>query len=74
MKLFLYDEKHHQVYDMIDLGELSNKEIILLQKVAYFLGKNAITDRYKSLVVADSYTQTYPEDESEIEWDGAVVM
>lgn len=68
MKLYLYDEKHEQVFGELDLGKLSKDEAVLLDKVIDFLGSMGITSRYKRLVVSESYKY-----DSEGDWgDGCI--
>jgi hypothetical protein len=58
MKLFLYDEKHEQVIDEL---ELETKEIETVEKVIKFLNKNYLTNRYKQLLIAEKYTTVMDE-------------
>jgi hypothetical protein len=53
MKLFLYDGKHEQVIDEL---ELETKEIETVEKVIKFLNKNYLTNRYEQLLIAEKYT------------------
>lgn len=55
MRLFLYDAKHDQVNDDIDLESLSGSDIETLAKVFRFLRANGVLTRYHSVVVADSW-------------------
>jgi hypothetical protein len=56
MKLFIYDEKHERVNGELDLGDISDTENQLLEKVIAFLDKENITDRYGSLELANGYS------------------
>jgi hypothetical protein len=58
MKLFLYDGKHEQVIDEL---ELETKEIETVEKVIKFLNKNYLTNRYKQLLIAEKYTTVMDE-------------
>ena len=62
MKLFLYDRKHENIRDEIDIGE--NPPIELLSKILEMLHKNGVTTRYKDLVIAQGYKRMYVEDQS----------
>lgn len=69
MKLFIHDEKHEQINGSLELGNLSVESLALLEKIVEFLDSEGITDRYKRLVFADGYKQTYPDGESLIEFE-----
>jgi hypothetical protein len=58
MKLFLYDGKHEQVIDEL---ELETKEIETVEKVIKFLNKNYLTNRYEQLLIAEKYTTVMDE-------------
>lgn len=62
MKLFLYDEKHENVIDELDLGKLNYKQEMFANDIIKFLEINNITSRYKDLVLAEKYQVTYDED------------
>lgn len=68
MKLFIYDQKHEQVHGELDLGELDDKQVVLLETVVKFLDEQKITDRYKTLTIAESFKINYDDGESEIEF------
>lgn len=69
MKLFNYDAKHDCVHGALDLGELNNKEQELLANIISFLRDQGITNRYRSLVVAQGYL-TEEDGESHINFIG----
>ena len=71
MKLFLYDQKHEQIHGEIDLGKIDDKQAVLLEKVIKFLDGQRITNRYKTLIVAESFKITYEDGEPEIEFSCA---
>lgn len=54
MKLFLYDEKHDQILDYIDVEDDTQT-----LRIIDFLDKNKVTNRYNKLVFAHSYEQKY---------------
>lgn len=67
MKLFYYDTKHEQVIAQKDMGDLSEKEINLVDEVLEFLSENDITDgRYKNLVLANNIETMYDDGEPEL--------
>lgn len=72
MKLFLYDEKHEQVNSYLDLGTLSEREVELLDQVTVWLEREGVLNRYKNLVIAESYKQTYEDGESQIQFELSV--
>lgn len=55
MKLFAYDEKHESVNQYVDLGELTNDQIKLVDKIINSLEALGFSDRYRRLVLAESY-------------------
>lgn len=57
MKLFLYDDKHDHVFGELDLGVVSPETNELIEKIISFLEENGITDRYKNIVLGQSYTR-----------------
>ena len=63
MKLFNYDEKHQRVNAELDLGELSLKELELINKIIDFIDERGITNRYNTLELADSWN--YVRDEGD---------
>ncbi len=65
MKLFLFDRKHQQVHASLDLGDA---DLEAVHQVIDFLDAQGITNRYKSLVVADGYKVEYEEGEPEVEF------
>ena len=59
MQLFIYDEKHEQVPGAIDLGNLTQHEEAIVQKIIAFLDSKQITDRYKRLILANRYRLSF---------------
>lgn len=55
MNLYIHDEKHEQIVGELNLGEITEKEKEIIRKICDFLEEKAITNRYKSLVLAESY-------------------
>lgn len=50
MRLFHYDIKHVRLNGVIDLGNLSEREIALINKVIGFVAEQGLTDgRYRNL-------------------------
>ena len=70
MKLFLYDDKHQQVNSYLDLGSLGEREVGMLEQITAWLEREGVLNRYKNVVVAESYKQTYDDGESQIEFEG----
>lgn len=68
MTLFIYDSKHENVGDGLDLGELSPETEKLLDRVIDWLDKKQVTNRYNSLVLAHTYNVSYPDGEKQIEF------
>jgi hypothetical protein len=64
MNLYLYDDMNQQVIDEIQINNLDEA-----QRIIRFLNKNRITDRYKMLVIAESYRTYSEESESYIEFE-----
>lgn len=58
MKLFQYDSKHDRVISELDLGELSDEQNALLDKVLEWMETRLFT-RYNSAVLAESYTESW---------------
>ena len=71
MKLFLYDEKHQQLIDNLDLGNLSNEEIAQINKIIDFLEDNHILDRYKNLTLANKAEVQYEDGEPSLNFSDA---
>ncbi len=64
MKLFLYDTKHQQVNGSTDLGNLTDSEVALVNKVIAFLYDQLILDgRYRSITLAEDIDVIYDEQE-----------
>ena len=67
MKLFLYDTKHQQVIAQKDMGNLSEKDVALVNNVFEFLQDNLITDgRYKNLTLAAAIDVIYDDGEPQL--------
>ncbi len=59
MNLYYYDDKHAFINGTLDLGPLTEEQLALLSKVIIFLDQNYITNRYKRLILAESYKSEY---------------
>jgi hypothetical protein len=63
VKLFNFDNKHEWVNGELDLGIITESEKALLQKVIDFLEIEGITNRYKTLMLAEKYSIDFVEDD-----------
>lgn len=64
MKMFYYDSRHEEVHNEVDLGELTEDQTILINKIERFLFRSGIIDRhYKHLILAESFVKTYDEEQ-----------
>jgi len=67
MKLFLYDTKHQQVTAQKDMGNLTEKDVALVNTVLEFLQDNLVTDgRYNNLTLAESIDVIYDDGEPQL--------
>jgi hypothetical protein len=67
MKLFLYDTKRQQVTAQKDMGNLTEKDVALVNTVLEFLQDNLVTDgRYKNLTLAESIDVIYDDGEPQL--------
>ena len=67
MNMYLYDTKHQQVIAQQDMGDLTETEVALVNKVFDFLQDNLVTDgRYKNLVLAESIGVIYDDGEPQL--------
>lgn len=64
MNLYLYDQKHERVLAQMSIP--AKDDVPLMTRVIEFLEINEITNRYKSLALADSYELVYDEGEPTI--------
>ena len=70
MNLYLYDEKHEQILDIIPVTNAANRvteEVI--EDIIDFLDKHNVTNRYKRLVLANSFKQDVVDGESIITFE-----
>ena len=67
MKLFYYDTKHQQIIVQKDMGDLSEKEVNLVNSVLEFLEDSLLTDgRYKDLTLANNVEIIYEDGEPQL--------
>ncbi len=64
MKLFIHDEKHDQIIYELELGNLNEKEKILVEEIIKFLNTK-MDNRYFKLVMAESYIKLYDDNDDE---------
>lgn len=64
MNLYLYDDKHKQIINEIEIKNLDEA-----QRIINFINKSKIVDRYRTLIIAESYRIKYEYGESYIEFD-----
>lgn len=62
MKVFLFDEKHQVVFGEYELGDISESEQIRLAGLFVFLRTKGICNRYKTLIMAESYERFVSEE------------
>lgn len=61
MKLYNYDSKHQSINGELDLGDITDVESAIVDKLIYFLDEAGFTSRYNGLVLAKSYVIGYDE-------------
>lgn len=64
MKLFLYDEKHEQVLDEMDINNVYE-----VGRMVNFLKKNKLTNQYIRFIIAKSYEVDYADGERLVIFD-----
>ena len=62
MKLYLYNQQDGQIFSAIDIGDISDETKEAINTTISFLESNAITDRYKKLVLANGCKVVHDED------------
>jgi hypothetical protein len=65
LNLYLYDEKHENVFADLSLGPISKDTEEAIEKVIEFLDTKEITTRYSQLRLAKSYSKTFDKETSE---------
>lgn len=69
MKLFILDRKHQKINNQLDLGNLTDREQKLIEKITDFLEQNNITNHYNELKLAELVKVEYTEGEPELSFE-----